>query len=262
MIVALTLTSCSLFQPKETEGSTSEETTTVESSEATTEMSTTEETTEVTTTEATTTEETTETTTEETTEVTTEETTTEETSEGSEVQSGGGTFSENIADLDSRKFKINGKMYELGKSTLQELIDDGVPFAEEDLENANNNLKSNSESQAFKVVLDEFWSMMLRVSNFGEEGKPMAELPITELYLPAGKDRSTDIVELAFPLTITPEEVIASAGEPSKKDEGESNGIKSVKLEYKKDSEQYIGESGYTFEFQNDELKYFTMNFK
>lgn len=34
------------------------------------------------------------------------------------------------ADFDNMSFKINGKTYTLGKTTLQEMIDDGVPFDE------------------------------------------------------------------------------------------------------------------------------------
>ena len=36
------------------------------------------------------------------------------------------------ADFDNMSFKINGKTYTLGKTTLQEMIDDGVPFDEND----------------------------------------------------------------------------------------------------------------------------------
>lgn len=40
-----------------------------------------------------------------------------------------------------------------GVSTLQDMINGRVPFDEEDIANANNNLNSNTESQNFSIVL-------------------------------------------------------------------------------------------------------------
>ena len=57
------------------------------------------------------------------------------------------------ADFDNMSFKINGKTYTLGKTTLQEMIDDGVPFDENDLANAGNNINPRYESSSFEIKL-------------------------------------------------------------------------------------------------------------
>ena len=56
-------------------------------------------------------------------------------------------------DLDNMQFSVNGKVYTLGKTTLQEMIDDGVPFDENDINNAGNNVNPNYTSDSFEIVL-------------------------------------------------------------------------------------------------------------
>ena len=60
-------------------------------------------------------------------------------------------------DLNNMQFAINGKVYTLGKTTLQTLIDDDVPFDKDDLLNANNNIDKNSQSEGFEIELGEYW---------------------------------------------------------------------------------------------------------
>ena len=69
------------------------------------------------------------------------------------------------ADFDNMSFKINGKTYTLGKTTLQELIDDGVPFDENDLANAGNNINPRYESSSFEIKLGERSFAQVRVLN-------------------------------------------------------------------------------------------------
>ncbi len=115
-------------------------------------------------------------TTPETTAPTTPETTaptTPETTAPAEAPSG------NFIDLDNLQFSINGKTYTLGKTTLQQLIDDGVPFRESDLANANNNLNKNSQSPGFRIDLAEYWSAQVYVLNDTDGNKTMPWLSAT-----------------------------------------------------------------------------------
>lgn len=173
-------------------------------------------------------------------------------------------LSETYADLDNRSFAVNGKVYTLGVTTLQEMIDDGVPFDEDDLANANNNIDGDSSSQGFKIVLGEYYSAQVFVGNFTSENKTIAECPICEIYLPVDLEESNDILQFAFPLTITEDELVANSGEPTDKDEytSDDGDYQSNTYEYKIDSEQYYGDSGYTFEFTNGELRYVTIDLK
>jgi len=166
-------------------------------------------------------------------------------------------------DLENRNFTINGKVYTLGVNTLQEMIDDGVPFDEKSIANANNNINSNMESQYFKIVLGEYYSAQVYVLNDSDENKKIADCKLSKVYLPVSTDKKQDIISFAFPLTITEDELIANAGEPTNKSEynGDNNYV-AKKIEYQVDSSKYIGESGYTFEFTNGVLKYITIDYK
>ncbi len=173
------------------------------------------------------------------------------------------SLGEKYVDYDNRSFEINGKVYTLGKTTLQEMIDDGVPFEENDLANANNNLNKNTESQAFSIELGEYYSAQVSVGNYSGENMKIADCTLSEIYLPVKQDQDQDILSFAFPLTITEDELVKNAGEATDKSNYDGgDDYKTVTYKYQKDSEKYIGSSGYTFEFLNGELRYVTINYK
>lgn len=164
-------------------------------------------------------------------------------------------------NLDNRSFAVNGTVYTLGVSTLQDMIDGGVPFDEEDIANANNNLNSNTESQNFSIVLGEYYNAQVSVINTTEENKTMAECPISSIYLPVDLEESNDILTFAFPLTMTEDDLLAQAGEPTSQDSYSSGSDYTMNTyEYKVESENYYRETGYKFEFTNGVLSYVTIN--
>lgn len=201
-------------------------------------------------------------------EVQQEEDTTEPTEEGEvkeEESEEPATPSADLGDtwvnLDNRSFAVNGTVYTLGVSTLQDMIDGGVPFDEEDIANANNNLNSNTESQNFSIVLGEYYNAQVAVINTTEENKTMAECPISSIYLPVDLEESNDILTFAFPLTMTEDDLLAQAGEPTSQDSYSSGSDYVMNTyEYKVESENYYRESGYKFEFTNGVLSYVTIN--
>lgn len=165
-------------------------------------------------------------------------------------------------DLDNMQFSINGKTYTLGKTTLQDLIDDGVPFDEDDLANANNNLNKNSQSQGFKINLGEYWSAQVYAMNDTDENKTTAECYIGEVYLPLHDDETQDILTFAFPQNITMDELKKNAGEPTDTSHYDGDdGYYTDTLEYTRKSTKYIGDSGYKFEFTNGQLRYITIEY-
>ena len=111
------------------------------------------------------------------------------------------------ADFDNMSFKINGKTYTLGKTTLQELIDDGVPFDENDLANAGNNINPRYESSSFEIKLGERSFAQVRVLNDSSDNKKASECFIDNVYMPI-YDEPQDILEFNFPLTMTQEELL------------------------------------------------------
>ncbi len=198
-------------------------------------------------------------TTPETTAPTTPETTaptTPETTAPAEAPSG------NFIDLDNLQFSINGKTYTLGKTTLQQLIDDGVPFRESDLANANNNLNKNSQSPGFRIDLAEYWSAQVYVLNDTDGNKTMAECYINEVTLPMKKDKTQNILTFACPQDMTIESLKASAGEPtdSRHYDGD-NGYYSDTLKYTKKPTRYYGYTGYVIDFTKGKLDRITIKY-
>lgn len=202
--------------------------------------------------------------TEEETEVQTEQETKVQTEEKIEEETESVVADENgkWADLNNRVFYVNGQKFTLGESTLQDMIDAGVPFNSDDIASSENNVKPNSESAPYKIEIAEYHTGQVQVGNFTEENAKANELPITYVYLPL-QDEPQQVLTFNFPEDITIEQLKENSGEPTdeKHFEGD-NDFTSDTLEYKQESEKYIGESGYSFEFQKGKLKYITINLK
>ena len=173
-----------------------------------------------------------------------------------------GDVSTGYVDFDKMDFYINGKEYILGSNTLQEMIDDGVPFNKDDLNNAENNINGNNQSGGYRIELGEYYSAQVYVLNDTNEGKKESECVISKIYLPNERDEQQDILSFNFPLDMTMEELIANAGEPSDQShyDGEGGYFKDT-VKYVKPSEKYYLNSEYIFEFENSELSYITISY-
>lgn len=168
-----------------------------------------------------------------------------------------------VVNFDEMNFYVNGKKYTLGKTTLQEMIDDGVPFDKGDIEDANNNLKSHYQSAGFKIDLAEYYSVQIYVFNDSEEGVPMNECVVNEIYIPVRNEIEQDILTLDFPINITMEALEASAGLPEDgvdHYEDDSSDYYSDTYKYSIESTKYYGGSSYSFEFVKGEIKYIYIN--
>lgn len=171
------------------------------------------------------------------------------------------TIGGSYVDFDNMQFAINGKTYTLGQTTLQELIDDGVPFNEDDIANASNNLNKNSQSSGFRITLGNYWSGQVYVFNDSDAGKTASECYISEVYLPMHIGETQNVMSFAFPVDITLDELLANESDPTdnRTYEGESHTTDTV--EYKKDSTKYYGQYGYKFEFLDGNLQYITIDY-
>ena len=171
------------------------------------------------------------------------------------------TIGGSYVDFDNMQFAINGKTYTLGKTTLQELIDDGVPFNEDDIANASNNLNKNSQSSGFRITLEDYWSGQVYVFNDSDAGKTASECYISEVYLPMHIGETQNVMSFAFPVDMTLDELLANESDQTdnRTYEGESHTTDTV--EYKKDSTKYYGQYGYKFEFLDGNLQYITIDY-
>lgn len=210
-----------------------------------------------------TTEETTEKTTEETTteKETTEETTTTTTeSETEATEAKREAFEGKVVDFNDMHFSVNGKKYTLGKSTLKEMIDDGVPFEESDLKKLDQKIKKNQRqlTGGFRIRLDKFWSALVYVMNVDDGEKTLGECVIYRISVPSLTENYKNEANLAFdfPLNLTMDELVKSAGEPEGNNKSHYDGEKyhTDTYSYKQKSKKFLGSKAFTFEFKNDVL--------
>ena len=171
------------------------------------------------------------------------------------------TIGGSYVDFDNMQFAINGKTYTLGQTTLQELIDDGVPFNEDDIANASNNLNKNSQSSGFRITLGDYWSGQVYVFNDSDAGKTASECYISEVYLPMHIGETQNVMSFAFPVDMTLDELLANESDPTDNRTYEGESHTTYTVEYKKDSTKYYGQYGYKFEFLDGNLQYITIDY-
>lgn len=168
-------------------------------------------------------------------------------------------LSANYADLDNRCFSLYGKVYKVGETTLQQMIDDGIPFRESDLKNAGNNVNKNRGTDIYKVEINRFNHMQFEFANFTDDDAVASDCVLKyarwyTLYVPASAyddERNQEIIAsandaykyigLSVPFNLTKDQLKEANPNPTKESEN--------KLEYTVDGEKYIGKSGYVFDF-------------
>lgn len=172
-------------------------------------------------------------------------------------------------DLDNMAVEVNGVTYVVGKSTLQDMIDGGVKFDEEDLMNAGNNLNKGTESSDFKVYLDEYWSMIVCFANFSDTGKTLSDCVLSSVYMPVRDEEEYEMtvnkVKFAFDMKMSMDDLKQNAGEPTDYmhyDSETDPEYYSDTLRYEDDGVEYFGKYGYSFEFMKGELSYVRMSWK
>ena len=218
---------------------------------------------------------TTTTTTEEPTTTTTEEPTTTTTTEASTPDSsdnGGSTPNPNpsgakYVNFDDMSFYINGKKYTLGKTTLQDMIDDGVKFEEDDLENAKNNIKSHYQSSYFKIDpgVKNGCFIWIQVFNETDSGKPANECYVNEILFKVLSDEGAKqkVITFDFPLNLTLDELKANSGEPNEKPYHNEDNPKYIydTLEWTKKGTKFWNSNRISFRFTNGALKEVSMTY-
>lgn len=181
-------------------------------------------------------------------------------------------LSENYADLDKRCFAYNGQIFTLGESTFQDLIDGGVPFDDNSLNNVGNNVNSNYETDRYTVRINDYVSMQFSFINTTETNITEAECLLRlvrwySIYVPQPdyeESLNEEIVSqindaansvcFAFPLTLTKEQLLENNSNATE--------IENNHIDYRIDSEVYMGDSGYTFKFnqKTDQLEDFNIS--
>lgn len=169
-------------------------------------------------------------------------------------------LSEDYADLEKRCFAYKGRIFILGESTLQDLIDGGIPFDESDLNNSGNNVNRNYETSRYRARINDYVSLQFTFINITESNISEAECLLDNvrfytLYVPQPDyedSKNEEITALindaqeqvcfSFPLTLTKEQLLENNGNATEIDEYNN-------VEYQIHSEVYMGQSGYRFVF-------------
>ena len=176
------------------------------------------------------------------------------------------SLSDKYVDFDDMSILVNGIKYTLNVSTLQDMIDNGVPFV--DTSNANNNIRPNYESETFEIKVDDEHLVYVSFSNFTDENKTINECPLSYVKFDVVDN---DVVELSCPLDLKEDDLVMQAGEPTNvdyKDEVMDDGAgndyveKTNTYSYTQLSEKYLGDHGYYFVFKNGELYNYTITYR
>lgn len=98
-------------------------------------------------------------------------------------------LSEKYGDLENRSFSYKGKIFKLGESTLQDLIDGGIPFKESELNNIGNNVNKNYETGTYNVKINDNVSMQFQFINITDSNITESEALLSyvrwyALYVP------------------------------------------------------------------------------
>ncbi len=185
------------------------------------------------------------------------------------------SLSDNYVDFNDMSILINGHKYTFNESTLQDMIDNEVPFV--DISNANNNIRPNYESETFEIVIDDDHLAYVAFSNFTDENRSINECPLSYINFDV---IDNEVIKLSCPFDLTPEQLVENAGEASdiKHDEIESGEVVSEDghyddsyeavtnvdetYEYTTLSEKYLGDHGYYFKFHNGVLYNYTVTYR
>ena len=175
-------------------------------------------------------------------------------------------LSENYADLEKRCFAYDGKIYTLGETTLQELIDAGLPFNENELNNKDNNVNKNYSTPSYTVKINDYVTIQLEFMNTTDAPLTEKECLLSQvrwytLYVPhaeyddSDKTLNAKIVEnlndaashlcFSFPFDLKKDQLLEK--NPDATDIDDYNHV-----EYKVESTVYMGKSGYKFGFNKD----------
>ena len=195
-------------------------------------------------------------------------TTTEATTADSSEDNGGSTAAPSgvkYVNFDEMNFYINGKKYTLGKTTLQDLVDDGVPFEDGESDNFSNNVKSHYQSGYIKIKLDAkgcyFW---IEVFNETDSGKPMSECYVNQILFKIQRDegKKQTMVSFDFPFTLTMEELKANSGEPTEKPyHNETSTNVYDKMGWTKKGTKFYNSNRIEFGFKNNEFEEIDMTY-
>jgi hypothetical protein len=162
-------------------------------------------------------------------------------------------LSTKYADLDNRSFKYNGKLFVLGVSTLQDVLDEGAELVEtldchEGLDfdkKWDHDFEGDLFNDTLKYKIKDT-SVMMKFAKLTSEPIAMRDCVLVDI---SGRDDFPDEFEFSFDKSLTVEELLSNSGEQTSF--GDDSYAK--RYYYEVDSEKYPNHrSGYEFTFYYD----------
>jgi len=154
-------------------------------------------------------------------------------------------YSGTYINLDEMNIYLDGVKYTLGKSTMGEMLDNGVNLESNNMEGFDSTIEPGKMiSGAYKISTSKEGSVLCNFANDTDE-----EIPVTECKLHAidykvrrSQDVDENVIGFDIPFEITPEELIENSGEPTEsRDDSYSAELKYIKEE---DNMKYIESVG------------------
>lgn len=157
------------------------------------------------------------------------------------------------------KFYINGKEYELGKTTLQDLLNDDLDLDDDTMLKLEGQLKPEKSTELVCIENGEYEiAAYVEAVNFTDEPVAVKNVPIAyisfDMFDYSGNPNK--MVSVGIDHNLTKDEAIAKFGEPTYEYSDEYNGKSYETIEYEVDSKSFEYETyGYRFEFTDGVLQ-------
>ena len=162
-------------------------------------------------------------------------------------------------NFDEMSITINDHTYILGKNTMADIAKDGTIVYDASAKGAEELLKPDEKSDRFSVRLADGWGVNLYSRNIGDDDRRAKDCVISEVNLIMDdKEMKENRLSFTFPLTITPDTLLKTAGKPSKLEDYKDDKLGDV---YETYIYKYRNKS-YSFKFTNKELMVVELSFE
>ncbi len=154
---------------------------------------------------------------------------------------------------------VNGNEYSMKDVTIGDLIDEGIEFIEDQNSKSPDDKVSPGHLQMTLIMsAGDYLPMYLTVVNDTEEELEISDCSICEISYTVADIEKTDLITFTFPESFTEDELKEEAGEPTEYYgyTDPSSGKEYHQYDYISFySERYFLYTGYSFEFEDGELK-------
>ncbi|MDO4500621.1 MAG: hypothetical protein Q4B60_05030 [Erysipelotrichaceae bacterium] len=167
-------------------------------------------------------------------------------------------------NFDDMHFYFNGHKIELGKTTLEELLnygaeicDTGYILSRDEWPDINEDLKADYV-QGVHILINEGYYLNIGIYNPDEEDKPLKDCAIYDASLNTNEGENQSVITFNFPYSLSIDELKEECGEPDE-EYGQTEDYHIIYRQWSKTNEYY--QSYYYFVYRDGVLASFAMNY-